>query len=76
MDFLQVRNEFERCDDLLAGLPGLLGFARQVLIAKFPQGDVEADALRAQIEACVVDAHRLALRERMRGGARMTTVGK
>jgi hypothetical protein len=72
MALLQERNAPELRDDTLAGLPNLLSFARQVLIAKFPSGDVEADALRAQIEACVVDAHRLALRERMSAGARQT----
>ena len=76
MDLLQESNAIERRDDVLAGLPNLLSLARQVLIAKFPPGDVEADALRAQIETCVVDAHRLALRERMRAAAGRTSEGK
>jgi hypothetical protein len=53
----------------LEALPGLLTLARQALIASFERGDPDSDELKALLEACVVSAHRLRLRERLRATA-------
>ncbi len=57
---------------MLAPLPGLLSYAREVVISAFEPGDPEADALRALLEECVIGAHRLVLRERTRETDRQT----
>ncbi|MFI4976763.1 MAG: hypothetical protein ACHP84_19700 [Caulobacterales bacterium] len=50
----------------LGALPGLLTIARRVILASFEPGDPEVDGLRELLERCVVDAHRICLRERIR----------
>ena len=55
-----------RLADRLEALPALLTVARQLVIASFEPGDPEADELRELVEACVVGAHRLRLRERLK----------
>jgi hypothetical protein len=50
-------------------LPGLLALARQALVTSFERGDPEGDELKALLEACVVSAYRLRLRERLRAMA-------
>ena len=55
-----------RPEETLAALPSLLALARQMIVSAFKPGDPEIDALRDQLEACVVDAHRLRLREQLK----------
>jgi hypothetical protein len=52
--------------ETLEALPALLALARQVVITSFEAGDAESDELRNLLEACVVGALRLRLRERLR----------
>ncbi|HEY3799750.1 MAG TPA: hypothetical protein VGL58_15475 [Caulobacteraceae bacterium] len=52
--------------EVLDALPALLTLARHAVIATFAAGDPESDELRGLLEACVVGAHRLRLRELMR----------
>jgi len=49
----------------LDALPALLSFAREVVAAVCEAGDAEGEELRGLLEACVVGAHRLRLRERL-----------
>lgn len=56
-----------RCAPLEA-LPALLTLAREVVVTSLAAGDPEGDELKSLLEACVVGAHRLRLRERLRGG--------
>jgi hypothetical protein len=56
------------CAAPLEALPALLSLAREVVVTSFEAGDPEGDELRSLLEACVVGAYRLRLRERLRGG--------
>jgi len=46
----------------------MLGLLRRVVMTSFEKGDPESDELRNLLDACVVGAHRLRLRERLRDG--------
>ena len=52
--------------EALDALPAMLAMLRRVVIASFEAGDPESDELRGLLDACVVGAHRLRLRERLR----------
>ena len=52
--------------DGLEALPALLTLARQMVVGAFDSGDPESDELRSLLEACIVGALRLRLRERLR----------
>jgi hypothetical protein len=53
-------------DDALDALPELLALARQAAMAVLEPDDQEALEFRRLLEACVVGAHRLRLREQLR----------
>ena len=53
----------------LATLPPLLERAREILVASGARGDADAEDLLANVEECVVAAHRLLLQRRMDGRA-------
>lgn len=53
-------------NDALEALPELLALARQAAIAVLEPDDQEALELRRLLDACVVGAHRLRLREQLR----------
>ena len=57
--------DYRRLDGLDA-LPALLTLARHLVCSGFETGDPEGDELKDLIEACVIGAHRLRLRERLR----------
>jgi hypothetical protein len=44
----------------------MLAMLRRMVITSFEAGDAESDELRGLLDACVVGAHRLRLRERLR----------
>ena len=52
--------------ETLDALPALLTLARQAVVAAFEDGDPDSDELKTLLDACVVGAHRLKLRERLR----------
>jgi hypothetical protein len=52
--------------EALDAIPALLTVLRRMVVAAFEAGDPESDELRRLLEACVVGAHRLRLREQMR----------
>lgn len=52
--------------EALEAIPAMLTVLRRMLIAAFEAEDPESDELRRLLEACVVGAHRLRLREQMR----------
>ena len=52
--------------EALQALPGILSMIRWQVMAAFEAGDPEGDELRRLLEACLVGAHRLNLREQMR----------
>ena len=52
--------------EALDALPAMLAMLRRVVITSFEAGDPESDELRGLLDACVVEAHRLRLRERLR----------
>jgi hypothetical protein len=54
--------------EAIDGLPAMLSMLRRVVITSFDAGDPESDELRGLLDACVVGAHRLRLRERLRNG--------
>jgi hypothetical protein len=56
--------------DPLAAVPPLLEEARTILAASDTRGDAVAEALLADLEECVVAAHRLVLRRRIEGQAK------
>lgn len=56
------------CDGPLETLPALLTLAHEVVVTSLEAGDPEGDELKSLLEACVIGAHRLRLRERLRGG--------
>jgi len=51
----------------LDALPDVLTVLRRLLINACEPGDPESDELRSLLDACVVGAHRLRLREQLRG---------
>lgn len=52
--------------EALDAIPALLTVLRRMVITAFETGDPEGDELREMLDACVVGAHRLRLREQMR----------
>jgi hypothetical protein len=52
--------------EALDAIPAMLTVLRRMVIAAFEADDPESDELRRLLEACVVGAHRLRLREQMR----------
>jgi hypothetical protein len=56
---------FERAETVEA-LPTVLSVLRRIVISTFEPGDPESDELRHLLDACVVGAHRLRLREQLR----------
>ena len=52
--------------ETLEALPAVLTVVRRLLIAAFEAGDPETDELRSLLDACVVGAYRLRLREQLR----------
>jgi hypothetical protein len=67
MDFSDSGDPSLRRAEAQAALPTVLALARRLLADGFSPSDPEAAALQAQIEACVVAAHRLVLRSRVDG---------
>ena len=57
-------------DEALRVLPSLLSVIRWQLMESFEAGDPESDELKRLLEACVVGAHRLNLREQIRANDR------
>ncbi len=53
-------------DEALDALPAVLSTVRSLLMAAFEAGDPESDELKQLLDACVVGAHRLRLREQLR----------
>jgi hypothetical protein len=52
--------------ETLDALPAVLTVLQRLVAATFEAGDPETDELRDLLNACVVGAHRLRLREQMR----------
>jgi hypothetical protein len=52
--------------EAIVALPAMLALLRRVVTTSFEPGDPESDELRDLLDACVVSAHRLRLRERLR----------
>jgi hypothetical protein len=52
--------------EALDALPAMLSVARRLVISSFAAGDPESEELKCLLDACVVGAHRLRLRERLR----------
>jgi len=52
--------------EALDAIPAMLTVLRRMVITAFEAEDPESDELRRLLEACVVGAHRLRLREQMR----------
>ena len=52
--------------ETLDALPATLTMLRRLVVAAFEPGDPESDELKSLLEACVVGAHRLRLREQLR----------
>ena len=52
--------------ETLDALPGTLTMLRRLVVSAFEPGDPESDELKSLLEACVVGAHRLRLREQLR----------
>jgi hypothetical protein len=52
--------------ETLEALPAMLALLRRVVMTSFEPGDPESDELRDLLDACVIGAHRLRLRERLR----------
>jgi len=55
-------------DEALEALPAVLSSIRSLVMAAFEAGDPESEELKRLLEACVVGAHRLRLREQLRSG--------
>jgi hypothetical protein len=53
-------------DEALDALPAVLSTVRSLVMAAFETGDPESDELKRLLDACVVGAHRLRLREQLR----------
>jgi hypothetical protein len=54
--------------ETLDALPATLTMLRRLVVTTFDAGDPEIDELKRLLEACVVGAHRLRLREQLRTG--------
>jgi hypothetical protein len=52
--------------EALDAIPAMLTVLRRLVITAFESGDQESEELRQMLDACVVGAHRLRLREQMR----------
>jgi hypothetical protein len=52
--------------ETLDALPATLTMLRRLVVTSFDASDPEIDELKQMLEACVVGAHRLRLREQMR----------
>jgi len=52
--------------EALDALPAMLSVVRRLVISSFESGDPESEELKSLLDACVVGAHRLRLRERLR----------
>jgi hypothetical protein len=52
--------------ETLDSLPATLTMLRRLVVTTFDATDPEIDELKRMLEACVVGAHRLRLREQMR----------
>ena len=52
--------------ETLDALPATLTMLRRLVVTTFDASDPEIDELKQMLEACVVGAHRLRLREQMR----------
>lgn len=52
--------------EALEVIPAMLTVLRRMVVAAYEAGDPESDELRRLLDACVVGAHRLRLREQMR----------
>jgi hypothetical protein len=52
--------------ETLEALPATLTMLRRLVVTSFDASDPEIDELKRLLEACVVGAHRLRLREQMR----------
>ncbi len=52
--------------ETLDAIPAVLTVLRRLMITSFEPGDPETDELRNLLDACVVGAYRLRLRERLR----------
>jgi hypothetical protein len=52
--------------ETLDALPATLTMLRRLVVTTFDANDPEIDELKRMLEACVVGAHRLRLREQMR----------
>jgi hypothetical protein len=52
--------------EALDAIPAMLTVLRRLVITAFEAGDPDGDELRQLLDACVVGAHRLRLREQMR----------
>jgi hypothetical protein len=52
--------------ETLEALPATLTMLRRLFAQAFEAGDPETDELRSLLDACVVGAHRLRLREQLR----------
>jgi hypothetical protein len=52
--------------ETLDSLPATLTMLRRLVVTTFDASDPEIDELKRMLEACVVGAHRLRLREQMR----------
>ena len=52
--------------ETLDALPATLTMLRRLVVTAFEASDPEIDELKRMLEACVVGAHRLRLREQMR----------
>jgi len=50
-------------------LPAMLTMLRRLVMTSFEAGDAESDELKRLLEACVVGAYRLRLREQLRARA-------
>ena len=50
-------------------LPAMLTLMRRLVMTSFEVGDAESDELKQLLEACVVGAYRLRLREQLRARA-------
>jgi hypothetical protein len=59
-------SELDRAETL-AALPSVFTALRRLVMSSFEPGDPESDELRRLLDACVVGAHRLKLREELRG---------
>ena len=53
-------------EEAIDALPAVLAAARSLVVASFAAVDPESDELKRLLDACVVGAHRLRLREQLR----------